>query len=144
RRATADPGDRLGDQGPARRRRAAPRWASVDATATVGTESVAAPAIAGTTMRRKKDCGLMGDQCPRQRRGGAWRGPGRPVEICRQTVIPPSTTTWAPVMYDDSSEARNSATLAISSGVPIRRIGVWRTILSFSAKSPSIGVSITP
>ncbi len=56
--------------------------------------------------------------------------PGRRVDDAdalqrlRHATTPPSTGTWAPVMYDDSSLARNRATLAISSGVPIRRIGV--------------------
>ena len=50
-------------------------------------------------------------------------------------------------MYDDSSEARNRATLAISSGLAIRRIGVVRTrasLLLAPKASTSIGVSTTP
>src|SRR6266498_2267881 len=35
-------------------------------------------------------------------------------------VQPPSTAKIAPVMYDDSSDARNSAAYATSCGVPIR------------------------
>src|SRR5260370_40879986 len=40
-------------------------------------------------------------------------------------VIPPSTTNDVPVMNDDSSLARKSAALAISSGRPKRPIGMW-------------------
>ena len=39
--------------------------------------------------------------------------------------MPPSTTRAAPVMNDDSSEARNSAPLAISSARPNRPTGMW-------------------
>ncbi len=37
-------------------------------------------------------------------------GPEAKDRTGSQAVMPPSTGTWAPVMYDDSSEARNSAT----------------------------------
>src|SRR5262249_60400500 len=38
-------------------------------------------------------------------------------------VMPPSTTSDAPVMNDESSDARNSAALASSSACPSRPIG---------------------
>ena len=41
-----------------------------------------------------------------------------------ESRTPPSTTIWLPVMYDDISEARNRATLPISSGSPIRAMGI--------------------
>ena len=47
---------------------------------------------------------------------------------CREpyfAVIPPSATSTLPVTNDDSSEARKSATLAISRGSPGRPIG-WK------------------
>lgn len=37
---------------------------------------------------------------------------------------PPVTSMTVPVMYEDRSEARNSATLAISSTSPARPIGI--------------------
>lgn len=40
-------------------------------------------------------------------------------------VYPPSMASSAPVMNDDSSEARNRMALAISSGSPIRPIGTF-------------------
>src|SRR3954453_6603259 len=40
-------------------------------------------------------------------------------------VIPPSTRNDVPVMNDDSSLARNSAALAISSALAKRPIGMW-------------------
>src|SRR6185369_7036007 len=39
-------------------------------------------------------------------------------EIFQSAVPPPSTTSAAPVMKDESSQARNSTALAISSAVP--------------------------
>lgn len=48
------------------------------------------------------------------------------VPVCpspQATRAPPSTTTVVPVMYDDASLARKSATRPISSGVPARGIG---------------------
>lgn len=39
-------------------------------------------------------------------------------------VIPPSTTTFAPVVNEDAGEDRNTAVLAISCGVPIRPSGL--------------------
>src|SRR5215469_16523947 len=43
--------------------------------------------------------------------------------ISQSAVPPPSTTNVAPVMNDESSEARKSTALAISSGVPTRPKG---------------------
>ena len=45
-------------------------------------------------------------------------------------VIPPSATITEPVTNDDSSEARNSATLAISRGSPGRPIGWNESIVA--------------
>src|SRR5882757_1254785 len=45
-----------------------------------------------------------------------------------QTFIPPSTTMSTPVTYELSSEARNSATLATSSGRPRRPNSVLPSI----------------
>ena len=74
-------------------------------------------------------------------------------------MAPPSTGSATPVMYDASSEIRNSAALAISSGRAGRPIGTWppRFITSVSGVSPggnwlsgratntrSIGVSVGP
>ena len=42
----------------------------------------------------------------------------------RATFIPPSTTISTPVTYELSSEARNKATFATSSGRPRRPNGV--------------------
>ena len=61
---------------------------------------------------------------------GAPAGRGTICAYC--AVIPPSITSSEPVTQDDSSEARNSTPLAISSAVPSRPIGVrssssWRT-----------------
>ena len=44
-------------------------------------------------------------------------------ELHQWMLMPPSMTTAAPVMNDESSLARNSAALAISSCVPYRASG---------------------
>ena len=46
-----------------------------------------------------------------------------------QALAPPSTANGPPVMYCASSEARNTAALAMSQAVPIRPIGVSRITL---------------
>ena len=65
-----------------------------------------------------------------------------------RAAMPPSATIAAPLTYDDSSDARNSATLAISSGRPRRRAGIWRAQASIppvaSTAASSGGVSIGP
>jgi hypothetical protein len=58
--------------------------------------------------------------------------PGRGPLCAYCAVMPPSITSSEPVTQDDSSDARNSTPLAISSAVPSRPIGVrssstWRT-----------------
>src|ERR1700722_713948 len=60
--------------------------------------------------------------------------------------LPPSTKSSIPVTKLESSEARNSAALAISSGSPTRPIGMVDTIRAMaSAGCPSIaGVSVGP
>lgn len=50
------------------------------------------------------------------------KGLGTPT-LSQSAVPPPSTARAAPVMNDESSEARKSTALAISSAVPIRPIG---------------------
>lgn len=45
-------------------------------------------------------------------------------------VMPPSAVITDPVRNDDSSPARNSATCAISSGVPSRPIGYFATVIA--------------
>ena len=55
-------------------------------------------------------------------------GPGWAVRTYL-AVIPPSATTTEPVTNDDSSEARKSATLAISRGSPGRPMG-WNESIS--------------
>ena len=47
----------------------------------------------------------------------------RECRVSQSAVPPPSTTSVAPVMNDESSEARKSTALAISSGVPTRPKG---------------------
>ena len=42
-----------------------------------------------------------------------------------RAVQPPSTNTELPVMNDEASEARNTATPAISSSSPQRPSGIW-------------------
>ena len=53
-------------------------------------------------------------------------GSGRPADY--QTFIPPSTTMSTPVTYELSSEARNKATFATSSGRPRRPSSVLPSI----------------
>lgn len=70
----------------------------------------------------------------------AHRGwPVRPV----WAVTPPSATTMLPVMNEASSEARNSTTLAISSGLPRRPTG-WHSSLRLRARSGSRALPINP
>src|SRR5258708_9936015 len=61
---------------------------------------------------------------------------------------PPSQAITCPVMNEDSSPARNATRSAISSGVPIRRIGVRDAMSSFAPGVVkywrSIGVSMGP
>ena len=71
--------------------------------------------------------------------------PGREPMCAYCAVMPPSITSSEPVTQDDSSDARNSTPLAISSAVPSRPIGVrsssaWRTAGSLKRCSVS-GVS---
>jgi hypothetical protein len=71
--------------------------------------------------------------------------PGRGPICAYCAVMPPSITSSEPVTQDDSSDARNSTPLAISSAVPSRPIGVrssstWRTAGSLKRFSVS-GVS---
>ncbi len=49
-----------------------------------------------------------------------------PTGIIPHAVEPPSTGRAAPETNEASSEIRNSAALAISSGLPVRPIGFWR------------------
>jgi hypothetical protein len=51
-------------------------------------------------------------------------------QIC---ALPPSTNSSMPVTKLESSEARNSAALAISSGEPMRPIGMVDTILAIAS-----------
>jgi hypothetical protein len=51
-------------------------------------------------------------------------------QIC---ALPPSTKSSMPVTKLESSEARNSAALAISSGSPIRPIGTVDAILAIAS-----------
>jgi hypothetical protein len=46
------------------------------------------------------------------------------VEPSANAVVPPSIEMSAPLMYDASSEARNAASLATSSGSPKRPLGI--------------------
>ncbi len=46
--------------------------------------------------------------------------PGQMARTCK----PPSTGSSVPVTYEDSSQARNSAALAMSSAVPIAPVGL--------------------
>jgi hypothetical protein len=48
-------------------------------------------------------------------------------------ALPPSTNSSMPVMKLESSEARNSAALAISPGEPMRPIGMVDTILAIAS-----------
>jgi hypothetical protein len=99
--------------------------------------------------RRKWRASVGG--CPRFADLGRWlaarRGapPGRGSMCAYCAVMPPSITSSEPVTQDDSSDARNSTPLAISSAVPSRPIGVrssstWRTAGSLKRCSV-IGVS---
>ena len=66
-----------------------------------------------------------------------------------QTVSPPSTDSTAPVVYDDSSEARKAMEAAISAGVE-NPMGVMILVSCFgsapsgSPNVPSSGVSVPP
>ena len=51
-------------------------------------------------------------------------------------VIAPSATMTEPVTKDDSSEARNSATLAISRGSPGRPIGWNESMVAYTSDRP--------
>src|SRR6266851_2456605 len=66
-----------------------------------------------------------------------------PFQTC---ALPPSTKSSIPVTKLESSEARNNAALATSSGSPMRPIGIVDTIRAIaSAGCPSIaGVSVGP
>jgi hypothetical protein len=57
---------------------------------------------------------------------GLWTAPVHP-QIC---ALPPSTKSSMPVTKLESSEARNSAALATSSGSPMRPIGMVEAIFS--------------
>lgn len=60
--------------------------------------------------------------------------------------MPPSTTSDAPVMYDDEGPARKSTTAAISRASPVRPSGTPGRGLSRGSSSvcPVIGVEISP
>src|SRR5262249_34717548 len=60
----------------------------------------------------------------RDTRSGDRRRGAHPSSARQPAVKPPSTVSSAPVMYDESSLARNSATLAISRGVAMRPSGM--------------------
>lgn len=51
--------------------------------------------------------------------------PGRSAPAVQICVRPPSTNSSAPLMKLASSDARNNAALAISSGRPTRPTGIW-------------------
>src|ERR1700722_5264377 len=65
------------------------------------------------------------------------------LQIC---ALPPSTNNSIPVTKLESSDARNSAALAISSASPIRPIGIVDTILAMVSGDcrATIGVSTGP
>jgi hypothetical protein len=67
---------------------------------------------------------------PACREHGMGIGPGDDGGRDYWAVIAPSATMSAPVTNEDSSEARNSATLAISRGSPGRPIGWKESIVS--------------
>jgi hypothetical protein len=74
----------------------------------------------------------VSSHCNRQeRRPGIWRNRCRPTAgspgrlMVQIWVMPPSTNSSAPLMKLASSDARNSAALAISSGLPTRPTGIW-------------------
>ena len=56
-------------------------------------------------------------------------------QAAQMAVYPPSAITVAPVMNDESLDARNATTEAISSGSP------WRTIGATECAAHPIGVS---
>lgn len=62
-------------------------------------------------------CRMLGIEVAGAGQPGGASEPGRPA------VMPPSTTSSAPVMYDEASEARNKTTLATSCGVPSMPVG---------------------
>src|SRR5262249_25022510 len=64
----------------------------------------------------------------------------------QRIVIPPSATRTDPVTNDDSSDARNTATSAISRGMPGRPIGTTTSALGRppSLAPATIGVSTHP
>src|SRR5882672_2886262 len=53
-------------------------------------------------------------------------------------ALPPSTNSSIPVTKLESSEARNNATLATSSGSPMRPIGTVDTILAITSADCSL------
>jgi hypothetical protein len=55
-------------------------------------------------------------------------------------VVPPSIEMSAPLMYDASSEARNAASLATSSGSPKRPLGI---VANSDARAASSSASMT-
>src|SRR5919108_1038222 len=57
-------------------------------------------------------------------------------------VAPPSITKSAPVQYELSSDARNTMSDAISSGVPMRGSGVLSNVLDSSSSGWSNGLAI--
>ena len=91
---------------------------------------------------------MVGDGChrpsPRSLRAGPILGPPGSLEhgvfhpscamdhlaVSHLAVIPPSATITEPVTNDDSSEARKSATFAISRGSPGRPIGWNESIVA--------------
>src|SRR3984957_10009730 len=66
--------------------------------------------------------------------------------FCQTCAVPPSTNNSMPVTKLESSEARNTATLAISSALPMRPIGILATIWAMACfgSGAKIGVSIVP
>ncbi len=63
-----------------------------------------------------------------------------------QALIPPSMTNVAPVTYAASSESSQAMPFAISSGVPIRLLGLISESLRIanSRSSPSMSVLVGP
>lgn len=55
----------------------------------------------------------------------AWRANGSLIQTPKK---PPSTTSSVPTAYADSSDPRNTAAFAISSGLPKRPTGSWARI----------------
>ena len=97
------------------------------------------PLRQGRTDPHRKLIQIFGRRIPRL--GGARRlSPGRhldrprravqrplfPAGVISHAVEAPSTGRAAPETNEASSEIRNSAALAISSGLPVRPIGFWR------------------